>query len=724
MPDAPPASFAPVVSVAHAALSTAFDASVSSAPSAASAPVASPVLEGFRAHVAQLSRIQQDYVLAQQALHERFLSGRGAAMETFLHAARLAGTTESRSAPTPGLAATTPAPPEARATPMSAAAPASPATSSASPSVEAPRPEGGPVGPRFDRGQLEIHAGGRISEIFGSPFAAQDGYERQVRMPLPPLLLADRVVGLAAEPASMGKGTIWTETDVTWDSWYLHQGHMPAGVMIEAGQADLMLISYLGVDLLNRGERVYRLLGCELTYHGDLPRAGETLRFGIHLDGHAAQDAVRLMFFHYDCTNGDRLQLTVRKGQAGFFTDAELAASAGCLWSPETQAIVPAAAPLAPGRRLREEQLRQGRPRRVRPGRRVRLLRPGIREGADAHAQPAHPGRADAPPGSRHRLRRRGRTVGPRVPARGARRPPGPLVLRRPLQERPVHARDADVRGVPAGDGVLPRGARLHAAARRLAVPARLRPAVPAPVPRPGDPVLAPARHGGVRRGGRRRPGPDALRRPPLHGRRPEGVPRAARRARARPRLASRGDAGAPRRGRRRHAADGRGRRLPLRPGEPPGLRVGEAVEGLRADLHAVRRAGARRPAAGAALSLHEPRDGRGRPDRRDEAGGVGHRRVRRAARRLVLRRERLPDDAVRRPPRGGAPAVRLALELRRLGPQRRRGARLPQPRRDRDAPRRGLPRLRHAHDAREAEYRLGHRDDDHRVVRGDLLRG
>ena len=36
---------------------------------------------------------------------------------------------------------------------------------------------------------------------------------------------------------------------------------MPAGFMIEAGQADLMLISYMGIDLLNRGERVYRLLG-------------------------------------------------------------------------------------------------------------------------------------------------------------------------------------------------------------------------------------------------------------------------------------------------------------------------------------------------------------------------------------------------------------------------------------------------------------------------------
>ncbi len=194
--------------------------------------------------------------------------------------------------------------------------------------------------PRFTRQHLETHASGRIADLFGPAFAHQDAYHRQVRMPMPPLLLADRVVSLDAEPHSMGTGVICTETDVRWDSWYLHHGYMPAGVLIEAGQADLLLISWLGVDRFNQGERVYRLLGCELTYHGDLPRAGDTVNFEITLDGHAAQGDVRLMFFHYNGHNGERAQLSVRKGQAGFFSDAELAESAGCLWTPETQTIV------------------------------------------------------------------------------------------------------------------------------------------------------------------------------------------------------------------------------------------------------------------------------------------------------------------------------------------------------------------------------------------------
>ncbi|MDD2744411.1 MAG: polyketide synthase dehydratase domain-containing protein, partial [Rhodocyclaceae bacterium] len=198
-------------------------------------------------------------------------------------------------------------------------------------------------GPKFDRAQLEILAGGKISSVFGPQFASQDGYARQVRMPEPPLLLADRVTGIDAVAGSMGKGTLWTETDVLADSWYLDdEGRMPAGIMIESGQADLLLISWLGIDSLNQGERVYRLLGCDLTYSAGLPVPGDTLCYDIHVDGHATQGDVRLFFFHYDCKVRGETRLTVRNGQAGFFTDEELANSAGVLWDPTEE--IPAAA--------------------------------------------------------------------------------------------------------------------------------------------------------------------------------------------------------------------------------------------------------------------------------------------------------------------------------------------------------------------------------------------
>lgn len=196
-----------------------------------------------------------------------------------------------------------------------------------------------PVGLTLDKDGLRVHASGRISDIYGPAFTVQDDYARQVRMPEPPLLLADRLLGIDAEPGINGTGTLWTETDVTADAWWLHQGRMPAGIMIEAGQADLMLISWMGADFANKGERVYRLLGCEVTYLGGLPEIGDTLRFDIHVDGHARQGDIRMFFFHYDCTIDGVERMSMRNGQAGFFSDEELAASGGILWRPEDETV-------------------------------------------------------------------------------------------------------------------------------------------------------------------------------------------------------------------------------------------------------------------------------------------------------------------------------------------------------------------------------------------------
>ncbi|WP_077090137.1 beta-ketoacyl synthase N-terminal-like domain-containing protein [Mycobacterium rhizamassiliense] len=205
--------------------------------------------------------------------------------------------------------------------------------------VPAPTAKRAPVGLTLDKGGLRVHSSGKISEIYGPAFAVQDDYLRQVRMPEPPLLLADRLLGIDAEPAKNGTGTLWTETDVTADAWWLHQGRMPAGVMIEAGQADLMLISWMGADFVNKSDRVYRLLGCEVTYLGGLPEIGDTLRFDIHVDGHARQGDIRMFFFHYDCTIDGVERMSMRNGQAGFFSDEELAASGGILWRPEDETV-------------------------------------------------------------------------------------------------------------------------------------------------------------------------------------------------------------------------------------------------------------------------------------------------------------------------------------------------------------------------------------------------
>ncbi len=200
-----------------------------------------------------------------------------------------------------------------------------------------PLPSRKPSGPAWSRPDIEASTRGHMSALFGERFAGQDRYPRQVRLPAPPLLLVDRITGLDAPAGVEGTGVIWTETDLETEAWYLAGDRIRPGPLIECGQADLTLIGWMGADLRNRSERVYRLLGCEITFHeGGLPEAGDTLRFQIEITQHATFAGVRMFFFQYDCTASGRPAFSVRQGQAGFFTDAELASGKGIAWDAAT----------------------------------------------------------------------------------------------------------------------------------------------------------------------------------------------------------------------------------------------------------------------------------------------------------------------------------------------------------------------------------------------------
>lgn len=339
-----------------------------------------PIFAALAAQHAAMTSAHQVFLDTQLELHQRFIVLRERALGTLsgasdgLEALADGGDVSSQPVPQASWSApiapvTAPAAPArpapipsspsvARPAPVAAAKPAAPSTKKTG-GIQ-PNPFVRPIGRSWDREELKIDASGKISTIFGPEFAPQDECVIQTRMPMEPMLLADRVTGIDATPAAMTlpleadpkrrRGTVWTETDITRESWYVHQGRMPGGILIESGQADLFLISYLGVDLLNLGSRAYRLLGCELTYHRSPPKIGETIGYDIHIDGHANQGPIKLFFFHYDCRvrstdtalpdDGGEPMLSVRNGQAGFFTEKELDDSAGILWTPQEQEVV------------------------------------------------------------------------------------------------------------------------------------------------------------------------------------------------------------------------------------------------------------------------------------------------------------------------------------------------------------------------------------------------
>jgi 3-oxoacyl-(acyl-carrier-protein) synthase/3-hydroxymyristoyl/3-hydroxydecanoyl-(acyl carrier protein) dehydratase len=212
------------------------------------------------------------------------------------------------------------------------------------------QPEASPESSRiqFSRTQLETIATGRISEVFGPRFRPQDDYPRRTRLPAPPLLFIDQVVELSAKPDSTGQGTIRTETVIQQDSWYLHQDHMPASVLSECTQGDLILISWLGADFESRGDRAYRLLSCDLTYFDRLPCPGDTVQCEVSVTGNIRAGSVSLFSFHADCRVNGKVLLSLQNCQAGLFTEEELSTSRGIIRGPSADAGVAASPPAYP----------------------------------------------------------------------------------------------------------------------------------------------------------------------------------------------------------------------------------------------------------------------------------------------------------------------------------------------------------------------------------------
>ncbi|MGR5066460.1 beta-ketoacyl synthase N-terminal-like domain-containing protein [Photobacterium sp. DNB22_13_2] len=183
----------------------------------------------------------------------------------------------------------------------------------------------------WDYDDLVEYAEGDIANVFGPDYAIIDNYSRRVRLPTTDYLLVSRVTKLDATMLEYKPSTMTTEYDIPVDAPYLVDGQIPWAVAVESGQCDLMLISYLGIDFENKGERVYRLLDCTLTFLGDLPRGGDTLRYDISINHFARNGDTLLFFFSYECFVGDKMILKMDNGCAGFFTDEELADGKGVI---------------------------------------------------------------------------------------------------------------------------------------------------------------------------------------------------------------------------------------------------------------------------------------------------------------------------------------------------------------------------------------------------------
>ena len=183
--------------------------------------------------------------------------------------------------------------------------------------------------PLFTKEMCMEFATGSAEAVLGEKFKIIDSYPVRVRLPDEPLMLVDRIMDIKGEMLSLESGTIITQHDVKKNAWYLDGGRTPVSITIEAGQADLFLCSWLGIDHAVKGKRRYRLLDAKVTFHRHLPVPGETIEYRITIDRFLKQGGIYLFFFHYKGYINKKLLISMRDGCAGFFTEQEIKNSIG-----------------------------------------------------------------------------------------------------------------------------------------------------------------------------------------------------------------------------------------------------------------------------------------------------------------------------------------------------------------------------------------------------------
>ncbi len=199
--------------------------------------------------------------------------------------------------------------------------------------------------------QCLTFARGRAAAVLGEKFAAYDRYPVRVRLPDEPLLLCHRILHCdgqeQANDIAAARGYVQTAHDVRDDAWYLDHHHIPLSIAVEAGQADLFLCSQLGIDFLNRGQAVYRLLDAEITCAQPLPSPPATIIYDINIDRFFKYGTSWFFNFRFTAKVDGELLLEMANGCAGFFTAAQLAAGRGIPRLERRQQAPPRLSPTA-----------------------------------------------------------------------------------------------------------------------------------------------------------------------------------------------------------------------------------------------------------------------------------------------------------------------------------------------------------------------------------------
>ncbi|MDR3120360.1 MAG: hypothetical protein LBU58_03355, partial [Clostridiales bacterium] len=178
--------------------------------------------------------------------------------------------------------------------------------------------------PIWDLPQIIEMTRGSMANVLGESYRALDGRSVRARMPLPPFLFVSRVTGLNAEFGQLKPSRIEMEYDIGGDCVLLMSKSTVSYVMLtESSHVAILLLAYIGIDLMAQDAQCYRILDTKVYYHNDFPIKGETIRGVLEFVDFKQNGRTTLVNSKYACYSGGDLVLSMDL-TGGFFTAQDL----------------------------------------------------------------------------------------------------------------------------------------------------------------------------------------------------------------------------------------------------------------------------------------------------------------------------------------------------------------------------------------------------------------
>jgi 3-hydroxymyristoyl/3-hydroxydecanoyl-(acyl carrier protein) dehydratase len=172
---------------------------------------------------------------------------------------------------------------------------------------------------------------GKPSSVLGPRYKELDGQKVRARLPLPPFLFITRIKSITAEFGKFGEAAIEGEYVATANRDF-YQENISSSVMLhEISQCGILLLSYMGIDIVLPGERSYRALSGTIEYFNPINLfPGKVIYFSYKITSIISFKDRMIVNFAMDLFCGN-LHVLTKTGVGGIFTKEDLLSSAKSL---------------------------------------------------------------------------------------------------------------------------------------------------------------------------------------------------------------------------------------------------------------------------------------------------------------------------------------------------------------------------------------------------------